>query len=170
MNANEAFAKVRYLPSLIDRLHDNDPRSLQERADAHAPDAAGMHRLIQRDLGLLLNTCNLGAALDTTRHPHASRSVLNYGLPPLSGSLRANHSPATIEKLVRDTIVTFEPRLIPETLSVRVLPQSHTGTYNVIQLEIKALMHWSPYPLEFLVRSRYDLEASHASIDTRRRA
>jgi type VI secretion system protein ImpF len=169
LNANEAFAKVRYLPSLIDRLHDNEPRSLKERPDAYAPDAAGMHRLIQRDLGLLLNTCNLGAALDATRHPQAARSAVNYGLPPLSGSLRANHSPAAIEKLVRDTIITFEPRLIPETLSVRVLPQSRAGAYNVIQLEIKALMYWSPYPLEFLVRSRYDLEASHASIDARGR-
>ncbi|MFJ3461297.1 type VI secretion system baseplate subunit TssE [Achromobacter spanius] len=168
MNASEAFAKVRYLPSLIDRLLDNEPRSLRERPDAYAPDAAGMHRLIQRDLGLLLNTCNLGAALDAARHPHAARSAVNYGLPPLSGSLRANHSPAAIEKLVRDTIITFEPRLIPETLSVRVLPQSR-GTYNVLQLEIKALMYWSPYPLEFLVRSRYDLEASHASVDARGR-
>ncbi|WMD20259.1 type VI secretion system baseplate subunit TssE [Achromobacter seleniivolatilans] len=167
MNAREAFPKVRYLPSLFDRLRDNEPRSKHERPDAYSPNAAGMQRLIQRDLALLLNTCNLGAALDTARYPQAARSAVNYGLPPLSGTLRASHSPATIEKLVRDTIVTFEPRLIPETLSVRVLPQSRRGTYNVIQLEIKALMHWSPYPLEFLVQSRYDLESSHASIDGR---
>lgn len=167
MNAREAFPKVRYLPSLLDRLRDNDPRSPHESPDDYAPNAAGMQRLIQRDLALLLNTCNLGAALDATRYPQAARSTLNYGLPPLSGSLRANHSPAVIEKRVRDAIVAFEPRLIPETLSVRVMPQGQHGTYNVIQLEIKALMYWSPYPLEFMVQSRYDLESSHASIDGR---
>jgi len=167
LNAREAFPKVRYLPSLFDRLRDNDPRSQHERADAYAPDAAGMQRLIQRDLALLLNTCNLGAALDATRHPQAARSAVNYGLPPLSGSVRTNHNPAIIEKMVRETIVAFEPRLIPETLSVRIVPSKHPGTYNIIQLEIKALMHWSPYPLEFMVQSRYDLESSHASIDGR---
>lgn len=167
MRSYNAFPKVRYLPSLFDRLRDNAPRALHEHADAYAPSAAGMQRLIQRDLALLLNTCNLGVAIDATRHPQAARSAVNYGLPPLSGGLRVNHSPAAIEKLVRDTIVAFEPRLIAESLSVRVLPPKGPGSYNVIHLEIKALMHWSPYPLEFLVQSLYDLESSHASIDAR---
>lgn len=167
MNVREAFPKVRYLPSLFDRLRDHDPRSAHERPDAYAPDAAAMQRLIQRDLALLLNTSNLGAALDAVRHPQAARSAVNYGLPPLSGSLRAQHNASSIEKLVRETIVAFEPRLIPETLSVRVLPPAQPGSYNVIHLEIKALMHWSPYPLEFLVQTRYDLESSHASVDGR---
>ncbi|MNU11957.1 hypothetical protein D3C72_2602330 [compost metagenome] len=50
---------------------------------------------------------------------------------------------------------------------MRVLPPAQPGSYNVIHLEIKALMHWSPYPLEFLVQTRYDLESSHASVDGR---
>ena len=165
MRKIDAFPKVRYLPSLFDRLRDNDPRHQHERHDAYMPSAASMQRLIQRDLALLLSTCNLGAAIDASRHPHASRSTVNYGLAPLPGTLRASHSPAAIEKLVRDAIVAFEPRLIPESLSVRVLPPKGRGAYNVIHLEIKALMHWSPYPLEFLARSLYDLESSHASID-----
>lgn len=165
MRSHNAFPKVRYLPSLFDRLRDNDPRSRHENHDAYAPSAAGMHQLIQRDLALLLNTCNLGSAIDAARHPQAARSAVNYGLPPLSGSLRSSHSPAAIEKLVREAIITFEPRLIPESLSVRALPPKGPGSYNVIHLEIKALMHWSPYPLEFLVQSLYDLESSHASID-----
>ncbi|EHK63215.1 type VI secretion system baseplate subunit TssE [Achromobacter arsenitoxydans] len=165
MRSPDAFQKVRYLPSLFDRLRDNDPRAAHEHADAYAPDAASMQRLVRRDLALLLNTCNLGAAIDAARHPHAASSAVNYGLPPLSGSLRENHNPVAIEKLVRDTIVTFEPRLIPESLSVRVLPSKSPGAYNVIHLEIRALMHWSPYPVEFLVKSLYDLESSHAFVD-----
>jgi len=166
LSTSDVFPKVRYLPSLFDRLRDNDPRKRHEHPDAHTPSAVSMQRLIQRDLALLLSTCNLGAAIDATRHPHAARSAVNYGLPPLPGSLRASHSPAAVEKLVRDAIVAFEPRLIPESLSVRVLPPKGLGAYNVIYLEIKALMHWSPYPLEFLARSVYDLESSHASIES----
>ncbi len=53
-----------YLPSLLDRLQDDAPQQRSEPPEAYAPDERGMRRIIQRDLGLLLNTTNLNEELD----------------------------------------------------------------------------------------------------------
>ncbi len=155
-----------YLPSLLDRLQDDAPYKKSEHPNAYAPNDAGMRRLIQRDLALLLNTTNLDGMLDPARFPRAAASVINYGIPPLAGSYLSNKNWESIEKLIRTAVIHFEPRLIPESVAIRPLTDIAATRYNKLIFEISGLVQWSPYPLEFRVQSTLDLEMNKVQIGT----
>lgn len=87
-----------YLPSLLDRLQDDAPHARHESPAAYAPNGEGMRRIIRRDLASLLNATNLDGELDAGRYPQAAASVVNYGLPPLSGSYLSDRNWETVEK------------------------------------------------------------------------
>jgi type VI secretion system protein ImpF len=157
--------KPAYLPSLLDRLFDDEPTRHSERPDAYAPDSEGMRRIIQRDLGLLLNTTSLDDEIDGKRHAAAGTSVINYGIPALSGAWLTDRSWEDIEKMIRTAITRFEPRLIPESLRVRPVNNGNPLRYNKLMFEISGLMQWSPYPLEFRIQSTFDVESNQATLD-----
>ncbi|MFC5472439.1 type VI secretion system baseplate subunit TssE [Paraherbaspirillum soli] len=153
-----------YLPTLIDRLQDDAPNRLTERPQEYAFDVRGMRAIVQRDLALLLNTTNLSDQIDEQRFPAATASVLNYGVPTLSGSYVADRKWEQIAALIKKAILDFEPRLIPESLTVTPLNDARNPSrYNILMFELNGLVHWSPYPLEFRIQSAFDLE--NASIN-----
>ncbi|SMG54281.1 type VI secretion system baseplate subunit TssE [Paraburkholderia susongensis] len=165
MSPSDIRHRQAYMPSLIDRLLDNAPQRQTEHPDAYAPNAERMHRIIERDLSLLLNTTSLDDELDATRHAAVAESVVNYGIAPLSGSYLTNRNWEAVEKMVRTAIVRFEPRLIPESLRIRPLRSTDPIRYNQLIFEIDGLMHWSPYPLEFRIQSAFDIEMNHVPLD-----
>ncbi|ACB69094.1 type VI secretion system lysozyme-related protein (plasmid) [Burkholderia ambifaria MC40-6] len=154
-----------YLPSLLDRLQDDAPHARHEKPSAYAPNGDGMRRIIQRDLALLLNATNLDGELDAVRYPHAAASVVNYGVPPLSGSYLSDRNWETIEKLIRTAIVRFEPRLLRDSIAIRPIVGQEAASYNKLMFEIRGLMQWSPYPLEFLIQSTFDIETNKVTFD-----
>ncbi|MGO4763958.1 type VI secretion system baseplate subunit TssE [Cupriavidus sp. 2KB_3] len=155
-----------YLPSLLDRLQDDAPQQRSEPPEAYAPDERGMRRIIQRDLGLLLNTTNLNEELDAGAYPEVANSVVNYGIPPLSGGFATEMTWERLEERVRTAIARFEPRLIPDTVRLRPLRDASARRYNKMMFEIEALMQWTPYPLEFRIQSVFDLELSKVSLQS----
>ncbi|WP_371141005.1 type VI secretion system baseplate subunit TssE [Burkholderia cepacia] len=165
MNAPQPRHRTTYMPSLIDRLIDDAPQRQREHRH-HAPDSEGMHRLIRRDLSLLLNTTNLDDELDAPRHTAALDSVVNYGIPPLSGSYLANRDWNVVEKMIRAAIVRFEPRLLPDSLRIHPIHHENPIRYNRLIFEISGLMHWSPIPVEFRIRSMLDMEIDRVTLDT----
>jgi len=170
MSSPDTPHRQAYMPSLIDRLLDDAPGRRSERPDAYAPDSAGMRRIIQRDLNLLLNTTSLDDELDTARYPAVAASVINYGISALSGSYLTDRNWETVEKMIRTAIVRFEPRLLPESLRIRLLNSKDPVRYNKLMFEIHGLMHWSPYPLEFRIQSAFDIEMNYITLDLDSRA
>ncbi|MBY4830149.1 type VI secretion system baseplate subunit TssE [Burkholderia dolosa] len=154
-----------YLPSLLDRLQDDAPHARHESPAAYAPNGEGMRRIIRRDLASLLNATNLDGELDAGRYPQAAASVVNYGVPPLSGSYLSDRNWETVEKLVRTAIVRFEPRLLPESIAIRPVEGREAVSYNQLTFEIRGLMQWSPYPLEFRIQSTFDIESNKVALD-----
>lgn len=154
-----------YLPSLLDRLQDDAPHARHESPAAYAPNGEGMRRIIRRDLASLLNATNLDGELDAGRYPQAAASVVNYGVPPLSGSYLSDRNWETVEKLVRTAIVRFEPRLLPESIAIRPVEGCEAVSYNQLTFEIRGLMQWSPYPLEFRIQSTFDIESNKVALD-----
>ncbi|TKC89373.1 type VI secretion system baseplate subunit TssE [Trinickia terrae] len=166
MRQPETWQKQAYLPSLLDRLMDDEPQRKSERPDAYAPDHEGMRRIVQRDLSLLLNTTNLDDEIDMSSYPAAAASAVNYGIPALSGSYLTDRNWESIEKLIRLAITRFEPRLIPESLRIRPINSKEPMRYNKLMFEIQGLMQWSPYPLEFRIQSLFDVEMNKVTLDT----
>ena len=54
-------------------------------------------------------------------HPHVRDSIVNYGLPAFVGRNLYAMSPAQIEDRLRRAVESFEPRIRPETMRVRVI-------------------------------------------------
>jgi type VI secretion system protein ImpF len=165
MRHPEARHRLVYLPSLLDRLKDDAPHARSEHPDAYAPNADAMRRIIQRDLGLLLNTSNLEAEVDMSDYSQVPSSVVNYGLPPLSGHYLDDRNWDAIETAVRNAILHFESRLIGDSVAVRPLAEIRPASYNKLVFEISGLVQWSPYPLEFRIQSTYDLELNKVTFD-----
>lgn len=163
---DETRFRSSYMPSLLDRLTDDAPFKQSEHPRAYAPDGAGMLRIIQRDLSLLLNTTNLQDEILDTHYPEAANSVMNYGIPALSGNYDNDRMRVAVEKLIRTAILRYEPRLIPDSVAVRVITGRESSSYNVLRLEISGLMQWSPYPLEFKVQSAYDFELNRMTLES----
>jgi type VI secretion system protein ImpF len=142
-------------------LCDDNPRRRTELAREISVSAKELLQIIQRDLSYLLNTVNAGDLFKDGRFPEAEASTLNYGIAPLAGGYLLEKKWRHIEQVIHQAILTFEPRLIPESLSVASLFGKDSAHYNILQFEIRGLVRADPYPLEFLVQSSVDLETNH---------
>ncbi|VWX55982.1 conserved hypothetical protein [Burkholderiales bacterium 8X] len=157
--ANETAAQERLQPSLLDRLIDDDPGKTQERDDERTLTRQALRQAVLRDLSWLFNCTAHGLAYDDPRYPHAARSVFNYGLPMLSGQFTSSVQRVSMEQALKNAILQFEPRILPRTLEVElVMEGSALDSHNRIGLQIRGMLWAQPVPLEFLMRSRIDLE------------
>ena len=152
--------KDRLQPALLDRLTDNEPEARTERGEAVFVNERRLRSALLRDLGWLLNATNASQSLDPTSLHHAKRSVVNYGIPPLAGQLFSELDWKDIQGALRTAILTFEPRILADTLVVDVLPSFDTlNHHNTLQFEIRCHFWSLPYPLELLLKSSLDLES-----------
>jgi type VI secretion system protein ImpF len=157
-------ARNRLQPALLDRLTD-DARSAREEIDDHrVMSKAQLRQAVLRDLGALFNAVQpLGAAADA--YPLLADSVLNFGLPALSGQLASKLDVSVLERAIRQAIVRYEPRILADTLQVRALETSSVlDTHNVIEFEIRGHLWSQPVPLEILLRTQLDLEAGQVEV------
>lgn len=154
----------RLQPALLDRLTDDQPGERAESEDHRAMSKAQLRQAVLRDLGALFNAVQpLGAQADPS--PLLGDSVLNFGLPPLSGKLASMLDISVLEGMIRQAIVRFEPRLLQDTLEVHALEATSVlDTHNVIEFEIRGHLWSQPVPLEILLRTKLDLEAGQVEV------
>jgi type VI secretion system protein ImpF len=155
----------RLQPALLDRLTDDEPDKKQEPREARVLSKSRMRQSVLRDLAWLFNATRLEAVADLAKVPYVRRSVLNFGLPALSGSTASSLDVTDLARAVREAILTFEPRILPGTLEIRtVLEAGALDHHNVIGVEIHGELWAQPVPLEFLVRTEFDLETGKVQI------
>ena len=154
------------LPTLFDRLRDEAPSRTTEHTSEYVVNAARLREIVQRDLLFLLNTTNAEDLIDRERHPQAAASAVNFGVPALAGSYLVNRRWEEVERIIRRAIAEFEPRLIPASVQVSpLIKQGGVDNYNVLVFEIRALIHFQPYPLELTVQSAVDLETNRIDLE-----
>jgi type VI secretion system protein ImpF len=156
--------RERLQPSLLDRLTDDAPGERREAEDRRVMSKAQLREAILRDLKALLNAVQ---PLDGKAkvHPVLSASVLNFGLPPLSGQLASRLDASSLEHAIRQAILRFEPRILADTLQVRAVEATTVlDMHNVIEFEIRGHMWSQPVPLEILLRTQLDLEAGQVEV------
>jgi type VI secretion system protein ImpF len=157
-------ARNRLQPALLDRLTDEHPGERLEADDHRVMSKTQLRQAVLRDLGALFNAVQpLGAAAE--EDPQLAGCVLNFGLPPLSGQLASKLDISVLEAQIRQAIVRFEPRILPDTLAVRALEATSVlDTHNVIEFEIRGHLWSQPVPLEILLRTQLDLEAGQVEV------
>ncbi len=157
--------KDRLQPALLDRLTDHEPTQRTEQADAVYVTDSRLRAALLRDLGWLLNASNASGHIDFDGVAHAERSTLNYGMAPLAGKLLSDLDWKDVELNVTQAIMTFEPRILPETLAVTLLPSFDSlNHHNTLQFEIRCQFWSMPYPLELLLKTSLDLETGQVVV------
>ena len=164
-------AQERLQPSLLDRLIDHDPENTREGDEQRVLTRQALRQAVLRDLSWLFNATGYGLMPDDPRHPHVARSVINYGLPMLSGQFTSSLQRVSMEQALKQAIVQFEPRILPHSLEVELIMEgSALESHNRVGLIIRGQLWAQPVPLEFLMRSRLDLEEGRFEIEDVSRA
>ncbi|WP_413205839.1 type VI secretion system baseplate subunit TssE [Rhodospirillum sp. A1_3_36] len=154
----------RLQPSLLDRLTDNAPDNGTDSAASRTIDLAHLREIVQRDLSWLLNTANIETEHDLEFYPHVARSVVNYGLPGLSGSIRTRSRVLAIQRSIHSAIETFEPRILPGTLEVTIrADEASTGT--LISFDIRGELWADPVPVDFYLRTALDVTTGAITVN-----
>jgi type VI secretion system protein ImpF len=155
----------RLQPALLDRLTDDEPDKKQEPREARVLSKSRMRQSVLRDLAWLFNVTRLDAVDDLAKAPFVRKSVLNFGLPALSGNTASSLDITELARAIREAVLTFEPRILPATLQIRtVLEAGALDHHNVIGVEIHGELWAQPVPLELLIRTEFDLETGKVQI------
>jgi len=161
----ELTPQERLQPALLDRLTDEEPEARQEPRERRVMSKSRLRQAVLRDLVWLFNATRLEAGTDLTNVPYVRRSVINFGLPALSGTAASSLDVIDLERSIRQAILDFEPRILPSTLQVRaLLVANQLDHHNVIGVEIHGQLWAQPVPIELLVRTEIDLETGKVEI------
>ena len=155
----------RLQPALLDRLTDDEPLSRTEPVDGRAINRNRLRELVLRDLGWLFNATGPGDDNDWASAPHAARSVLRYGLPPLSGQSLSAIDLGALQQRVRQAILDHEPRILADTLVVEAVSnEDEFDHHNQIGFRISGQLWAQPVPLELMLHTDIDLETGRVDI------
>lgn len=113
---------------------------------------------VQADLGALMNTIQLGAAVDLTDAPHVERSVLNYGFRDLSDITARDLNSSSVVASIRRSLLDHEPRIVPETLDVQVADRSG-NTQHRLEISVTAELMSDPVDVPVSFEAEVDLGA-----------
>jgi type VI secretion system protein ImpF len=154
----------RLQPALLDRLCDHAPHQSQETEDQRVMTKQQIRAAVLRDLSWLFNAVQ-PLARHANIYPRVAKSVLNYGLPPISGQTASRLDVTQLEKSIREAILQFEPRIAADSLKVRALEFDNLlETHNIIEFEISGQLWAQPVPLELLLRTQLDLELGQVQV------
>ena len=161
----ELTPQERLQPALLDRLADDQPDKKVEPREARVMTKAQLRQAVLRDLAWLFNTTRLDAHQDFASFAFAERSVINFGLPALSGETASTLDIIALERSIKQAIVDYEPRIIPSSLRVEALAtELQLDRHNVISVQISGELWAYPVPLELLLRTDVDLETGQVEI------
>jgi type VI secretion system protein ImpF len=160
----ELVHKERLQPSLLDRLTDEEPGEKQETREKRVLSPVRLRESALRDLGWLFNTTQLSAVQDLSGYPEIQRSVLNFGLPDLAGRTASGIDVTRFEALLKQAIWDFEPRLLRNTVTVRLIVNQDEMSHNAMSFIVEAELWSQPIPLQLYLRTEIDLENGTASV------
>ena len=152
----ELLSTERLQHALLDRLTDDDRQAALEPRDKRVLSMRGLRRAVLRDLGWLLNSTGLAAVQPLDGTPLAAQSVLNFGLPDLTGKSTSGLDRAELARRIRQAIWDFEPRILRDT--VRVVALAPGGGTNQIAFEIHGELWGQPLPERLYLKTELDLE------------
>lgn len=152
-------------PALLDRLADNEPEKTVESREQRVMSMRKLRESVVRDLSWLLNTHNFRSVVASLGDfPEVERSVLNFGLPDLSGRVLTRDDVPALERAVHDAIVAFEPRLLRHSVKVQAAVDDRQMNQNSLRFHIEAELWAQPLPEHLFIRTELDLETGSVTV------
>lgn len=158
----ELTNRERLQPSLLDRLADDDPKNPRESRESRVLSVERLRMCVLRDLKWLLNSENMNSSFDLEDYPEVAKSVVNFGRPALSGKSSSSVTLNEIRDQFRQAIMTFEPRILPETL--RIIPYDNEAQPHRLSFRIEGQLWAQPLPLNLFLRTELDLETGNLGL------
>ena len=157
----ELFPKERLQPSLLDRLADDEPYKKSESREQRVLSFQRLKQSVIRDLQWLLNAGCLETVQDLSGYPQVKQSVLNFGIPDLTGTTASSVDSTTLERMLRKRILDFEPRILSRSLKIRVTEKSE---HNTVIFEIEGELWAQPIPERLYLKTILDLELGNVVV------
>jgi type VI secretion system protein ImpF len=155
----------RLVPSLLDRLTDDDIGTKVETRDRRLMTVPQLRSSVLRDISCLFNVARLGVDHIFDDFPEVKRSVLNYGLPSLSGKCISGTDMKELEREFKQAIINFEPRLIPDSVIVKAqVNNKDLDLHNIVSFNIRAQLWAQPAPVELTLQTDLDLENGQCKV------
>jgi len=147
----------RLQPCLFDRLIDDDT---DQKLESRAQRIISLTRYkegVLRDLIWLLNCSAHMEEEGLDEFPEVEKSVFNFGKRGLSGLVASSVDADELEDEIIRAIRTFEPRIVPETLSVQAVRSDHRNP-NILAFEISGELWAQPFPEKLFIKTALDIE------------
>ena len=160
----ELSQKERLQPSLLDRLTDDDPDKLNETREQRVLSLNKLRGCVLRDLAWLLNTGKLEAVQNLEDYPLVAHSVINYGIPDLTGTTVSSANTFDIEQQVKQAIWDFEPRILHDSVRIKLSISEQQMNHNAMAFDIEGDLWAQPLPLRLYLRTELDLETGSMEI------
>lgn len=160
----ELTPRERLQPSLLDRLVDDQPHQKEESREQRVLSTRQLRESVRRDLSWLFNSTNLASAQNLDAFPRSARSVLNYGLPELAGHSASSFDVVWLERRLKQIVIDFEPRILRNSVSVRLFVDEQQMNKNAVGFEIEGQLWAQPVPHQLYLKTMIDLELGDAQI------
>lgn len=160
----ELTTKERLQPSLLDRLTDFEPERNQESREQRVLSFRQLKQSVLRDLSWLLNTPSLQTMENLDDYPETVHSVVNYGIPALSGASLSTVNVQKLQRQIKQVIIDFEPRIMANTLKVDIMVDGDQMSQVAMCFKIEGDLWAQPLPVRLYIRSDLDLETGEVTV------
>jgi type VI secretion system protein ImpF len=157
----------RLQPCLLDRLTDEQPAVHVEGRDRRVVSIRQLRDAVLRDTAWLLNASAHLTPEEAAECPLAARSVVNFGMPDLTGMTASSVNTDSVEEMVREAVERFEPRILAGTVRVVARSGAEENSHNAIVFEIHGDLWAQPVPEPLYLRTEIDLETGQCSLEAR---
>jgi len=148
-----------FTPSLLDRLTDEQPQYKRETSQGWSMSMHRYREAVLRDLRWLFNSARQTESHPMYQYSEIPTSVLNYGMRDFTGLSAGTVSRDAIEREVAEAIRRYEPRILPETLSVVLVSTTEDLEQGRLVLELHGQLWASPLPEHLQVKTEFQLES-----------
>lgn len=152
---------------LLQRVVELEQSKFHELRQHHVISMDRLKKCVERDLEWLFNTEQLDGALDLSEFPNVRSSVVNFGMPSLTGSTSSTVDVEQLERALADVIRDFEPRISRDSVRVRVYVDDEQMSSNTVIFEIEGELWGEPLPLRLYLQTVFDLETGGAKVAER---
>lgn len=161
----ELTPSERLQPCLLDRLTDNEPHKKQESRNQRVMSTQRYRQAVLRDLAWLLNTYANAEQDGLDEFEEVPSSVLNYGMQNAAGLTASSLSIDEIRYRLTEALRRFEPRIIPNTISIIMTEDKEEMSNRSIRFEIRGNLWSQPIPESLFIKTELDIETGKCKLN-----
>lgn len=162
--SKQTAATDRIMPCLLDRLTDERPQDQAESREYRVMSLQRYRKAVLRDIESLLNSNNHPPGDELYDFEEAAKSVINYGIRNLCGITISELDIDEIESIMKESLLHFEPRILPDSLSLRIVTADVAHEKRALSIEVEGRLWAQPVPDHLLIRTEVDMETGHCSV------